>query len=43
MGVVEATDAGRVRIEMKYGRGRGHSLAAIQRGQAAQLSFAKPS
>jgi CubicO group peptidase (beta-lactamase class C family) len=32
-------DAGRARIETKYGRDRGRSLAAIQCGPAAQLTF----
>jgi hypothetical protein len=32
-------NAGRVRIEMKYGRDRGRRLAAIQCGPAAQPMF----
>ena len=32
-------DAGRVRIDLKYGRDRGRSLATIQRGRAAQSMF----
>jgi hypothetical protein len=39
MGGVEATDAGSVRTDFKYGRDRGRSLAAIQRGQAASAVF----
>jgi hypothetical protein len=38
-----AKAAGRVRIDVKYGRDRERGLAAIRCGPAGQLIFAKPS